>query len=200
MRVINKIFLADSDVRRRASISHFLSQCDIHVDPYESAAELRGHMADFGVVLVHDEDNAIVTAIDCMREAGNWRPLIGFAEHPEPRAVARAIHAGAVDYLAWPFAQDGIVGILSDAAALAETIGNRRTREYLAKQRIDRLSKRERQVLLSVTNGLSSQKIAAQLEISPRTVEIHRSNMLSKMGVGNTSEAIRLAVEANFTA
>ena len=60
------------------------------------------------------------------------------------------------------------------------------------------MSKREREVLLSVANGLSSQKIAEQLEISPRTVEIHRSNMLNKMGANNTSEAIRFAVEADF--
>ncbi len=198
MKAITKIFLVDGDMRRRASISHYLAQAEIHVEPYENVAELRGHMADFGLVLIHDEKTEIAQALDYMAEAGNWLPLIGFSENPDPRAVARAIHCGAIDYLAWPFAEAEIVGTLSDAAVLAETLGQRKNREYMAKKRVDRLSKREREVLQSVANGLSSHKIAAELEISPRTVEIHRSNMLNKMGASNTSEAIRFAVEADF--
>jgi two-component system response regulator FixJ len=200
MRKISKIFLVDGDMRRRASISHCLSQCDIHVDPYENVSELRGHMSDFGLVLVHDEKAEISRAIDCMAEAGNWLPVIGFSENPDPRAVAKAIHYGAIDYLAWPFVEGQVVDIINDAAQVAATIGDRRNREYVAKKRVDKLSKREREVLQSVANGLSSQKIAEQLEISPRTVEIHRSNMLNKMGANNTSEAIRFAVEADFIA
>lgn len=198
MRIISKIYLIDGDMRRRASISHCLSQCNIHVDPYENVAELHGHMIDFGLVLVHDDKDEISRAIDCLADAGNWLPVIGFSEKPDPRAVARAIHYGAIDYLAWPFAEDEVISVIADAAALAETVGSRRNRQYLAKKRIDRLSKREREVLLSVANGLSSQRIAEQLDISPRTVEIHRSNMLNKMGANNTSEAIRFAVEADF--
>ncbi|MFT4026645.1 MAG: LuxR C-terminal-related transcriptional regulator [Novosphingobium sp.] len=133
-----------------------------------------------------------------MAEAGNWLPVIGFSENPDPRSVAKAIHYGAIDYLAWPFAEEQVVNVLADAAAVAETVGSRRNREYMARKRVDKLSKREREVLASVANGLSSQKIAEQLEISPRTVEIHRSNMLNKMGANNTSEAIRFAVEADF--
>jgi two-component system response regulator FixJ len=197
MRAITKIFLVDGDMRRRASISHCLSQCGIHVEPYENVGELRGHMSDFGLVMVHDDQAEIAKAVEYMADSV-WLPLIGFSENPDPRAVARAIHSGAIDYLAWPFSEDEVVGILGDAAAMAETIGNRRNRENLAKKRVERLSKREREVLASVANGMSSQKIAEQLEISPRTVEIHRSNMLNKMGANNTSEAIRLAVEANF--
>jgi two-component system response regulator FixJ len=198
MRTISKIYLVDGDMRRRATISHCLSQCDIHVDPYENVVELRGHMSDFGLIMVHDQQQEIFLAIDCMAEAGNWLPVIGFSENPNPRTVAKAIHYGAIDYLAWPFAEGEIANVLNDAAVLAETLGNRRNREYMAKKRVDRLSKREREVLLSVANGLSSQKIAEQLDISPRTVEIHRSNMLNKMGANNTSEAIRFAVEADF--
>jgi FixJ family two-component response regulator len=124
--------------------------------------------------------------------------VVGFSETPNPRSVVKAVHHGAIDYLAWPFAENEIIDTLGDAAVLAETIGERKNREYMAKKRVDRLSKREREVLQSVANGMSSHKIAEQLEISPRTVEIHRSNMLNKMGANNTSEAIRFAVEADF--
>lgn len=197
MRRISKIFLIDGDMRRRATISHCLSQCGIHVEPYENMSELRGHMSEFGLLLIHDDQAEIANAAEYLAEAGNWLPVIGFAEAPEPRAVAKAIHLGAIDYLAWPFAEEEIVSIIEEAAAAAETIGSRRNRAYAAQKRVERLSKREREVLQSVASGLSSQKIAEQLKISPRTVEIHRSNMLSKMGASNTSEAIRFAVEAD---
>lgn len=198
MRRISKIFLVDDDMRRRATISHCLSQCGIHVEPYENVAELRGHMAEFGLVLIHDDGAEIARAVDCLAEAGNWMPVIGFAEAPEPRAVARAIHLGAIDYLAWPFAQDEVMSLIADAAVTVDAIGDRQDRVYTAKKRVERLSKREREVLLSVANGLSSQKIAEQLAISPRTVEIHRSNMLNKVGAHHTSEAIRIAIEATL--
>jgi two-component system response regulator FixJ len=168
------------------------------VEPYENVTELRGHMADFGLVLIHDDKTEIAQALAYMAEAGNWLPVVGFSETPNPRSVVKAVHHGAIDYLAWPFAENEIIDTLGDAAVLAGTIGERKNREYMAKKRVDRLSKREREVLQSVANGMSSHKIAEQLEISPRTVEIHRSNMLNKMGANNTSEAIRFAVEADF--
>src|SRR5690349_15618260 len=133
MRRISKIFLVDDDMRRRATISHCLSQCGIHVEPYENVAELRGHMAEFGLVLIHDDGAEIARAVDCLAETGNWMPVIGFAEAPEPRAVARAIHLGAIDYLAWPFAQDEVMSLIADAAVTVDAIGDRQNRVYTAK-------------------------------------------------------------------
>ncbi|WP_292924834.1 response regulator transcription factor, partial [Novosphingobium sp. SCN 63-17] len=69
-------------------------------------------------------------------------------------------------------------------------------REALARSRVDRLTKREREVLAGVAGGLSNRMIGEKLSISPRTVEIHRANMLTKMGANHTSEAIRIAIEA----
>ncbi|MFM2281468.1 MAG: hypothetical protein RLZZ444_3699, partial [Pseudomonadota bacterium] len=57
---------------------------------------------------------------------------------------------------------------------------------------------REREVLAGVADGLSNRLIGERLAISPRTVEIHRSNMLNKMGASHTSEAIRIAIEASL--
>jgi DNA-binding NarL/FixJ family response regulator len=69
-------------------------------------------------------------------------------------------------------------------------------REAVARSRIERLTPREREVLSGVAGGLSNRAIAEQLAISPRTVEIHRANMLQKIGANHTSEAIRVAIEA----
>ena len=69
-------------------------------------------------------------------------------------------------------------------------------REARARSRIQKLTNREREVLIGVAGGLSNRKIGEHLSISPRTVEIHRANMLDKMRANHTSDAIRLAIEA----
>ncbi len=71
-------------------------------------------------------------------------------------------------------------------------------REAIARSRIERLTRREREVLAGVADGLSNRLIGEKLSISPRTVEIHRANMLNKMGANHTSEAIRIAIEASL--
>ena len=80
----------------------------------------------------------------------------------------------------------------------AEGLGNARMREAVARGRIEKLTEREREVLDCVASGLSNRKIGEKLEISPRTVEIHRANMLNKLGANHTSEAIRIAIEAEL--
>ncbi len=147
-------------------------------------------------MLVHDERNQISAAIDYMVDAEDWMPIIGFSENPNPRSIAKVIQKGAIDYIAWPFSGSEVSAVINDAESVAQIVGTRRNREYIAKNRIGRLTKREREVLSSVANGMSNQKIAERLDISPRTVEIHRANMLNKIGANHTSEAIRMAVEA----
>ena len=65
---------------------------------------------------------------------------------------------------------------------------------------MQKLTRREREVLEGVADGLSNRMIGERLRISPRTVEIHRANMLNKMGASHTSEAIRIAIEASIVA
>jgi len=81
-----------------------------------------------------------------------------------------------------------------------ETIGSLRLREARARRSVDKLSRREREVLAGIAGGLSNRRIGEQLSISPRTVEIHRANMLTKMGANHTSDAIRIAIEAALVA
>jgi DNA-binding NarL/FixJ family response regulator len=80
----------------------------------------------------------------------------------------------------------------------ARSVAGSKLREAVARSRVERLTRREREVLAGVAGGLSNRLIGEKLNISPRTVEIHRANMLSKMGANHTSEAIRIAIEASL--
>jgi two-component system, LuxR family, response regulator FixJ len=190
------LFLVDGDVRRRAAISHCLSGGDLHVEPFEDAMELIARWPRSGLLLVHDDGRSIATLLGQMGRSGQWLPVIGFAQEPGTHMVVRAVLDGAIDYISWPFTRDDIAKVVADAEAKAETFGSAKLREALARSRVDRLTKREREVLAGVAGGLSNRMIGEKLSISPRTVEIHRANMLTKMGANHTSEAIRIAIEA----
>lgn len=198
MDLISNLILIDGDMRRRAAISHALSAGGIHVEPFENTSELAASWPRSGVVLIHDEDGTIEDLIDSMARHGEWFPIIAFAEEPSPQRIVQAILDGAIDYIAWPIAPTELTDGLAKAIARAEGLGNAKLREVMARARVDRLTRREREVLGGVASGLSNRLIGEKLSISPRTVEIHRANMLNKLGANHTSDAIRIAIEASL--
>jgi two-component system response regulator FixJ len=196
--VISNLILIDSDMRRRAAISHVLSSSNIHVEPFEHVAELASSWPRSGVVLIHDEPGAIEELIESMARQGEWFPIIAFSEQPAAQRIVQAVLDGAIDYIAWPISPEELTDNLSRAITRAESLGNAKLREVMARARVDRLTRREREVLGGVASGLSNRLIGEKLSISPRTVEIHRANMLNKLGANHTSDAIRIAIEASL--
>ena len=192
------LILVDGDFRRRAAISHNLADSGIHVEPFEDAQELCSRWQNNGLILVHDDGHAIAALLAFMASKGGWLPVVGFAETPVPHRIVEAILDGAIDYLAWPFSRDEIAEMMSSAMQKAKSVGSAKLREAMARSRVEKLTRREREVLSGVADGLSNRLIGQKLAISPRTVEIHRANMLTKMGAGHTSEAIRIAIEASL--
>lgn len=192
------LFVVDADFRRRAAISHLLAETELHAEPFEDLDELAQRWPRDGLILVHDEGMMVRRTIDLMTEVGEWLPVVAYSEKPDTHRVVQAILCGAIDYLNWPFGE----GEVRQAVVVAEesrgTQGSARLREAMARSRIQKLTRREREVLAGVADGLSNRLIGERLAISPRTVEIHRANMLNKMGANHTSEAIRIAIEASL--
>lgn len=194
------IILIDSDFRRRAAVTHVLAGTGIHVEPFESLTEIATRWPRGGVILACDEGDLIRELLGHMADSGRWLPLTGYAPVPSTPRVVQAVLAGALDYLEWPFGEREVRQTLAVAQASEGLKGSLRLREAMARSRIQRLTRREREVLAGVADGLSNRLIGERLAISPRTVEIHRANMLNKMGASHTSEAIRIAIEAALVA
>ena len=188
--------LVDSNSRRRATVCHTLTDSGFHVEPFEHVPEILECWPHRGVILAHDDGRAITELLKHMTDTGNWLPVIAYSEDPCPQQVVNAIFSGATDYVGWPFEQEQLTGILIKAQEQGNSTRNVKLREAIARSRIDCLTRREQEVLSCVANGLSNRLIAEKLAISPRTVEIHRANLLNKMGAKHSSEAIRLAIEA----
>lgn len=192
------LILVDSDVRRRAAVAHALSAQQIHVEPFETVAEVAKRWPRSGIVLLHDTDGAIAQLMGKMSQVDEWFPVIAYSEDPAAERIVEAVLDGALDYVAWPLEPEELSQAIVRAQARAESMANSKLREKMARSRVGKLTKREREVLSGVAGGLSNRRIGEWLSISPRTVEIHRANMLGKLGAKHTSEAIRIAIEADL--
>jgi two-component system, LuxR family, response regulator FixJ len=200
MDISNRLYLIDSNVRRRAAITHELSGSGIHVEPFEDVTEIRQSWPRSGTILAENLGDTVVKLVNHMSAADGWLPVVAFADRPSTQQIVQAVMAGAVDFLDWPASAAEIQAMLASVARNTAKVGNVRLRESRARSRVQKLTRREREVLAGVAGGLSNRLIGEKLAISPRTVEIHRANMLTKMGANHTSEAIRIAIEAELEA
>ena len=129
---------------------------------------------------------------------GIWLPLVLAADATSVPRIVDAVRAGALDYLQLPIEQGQLAAMLERAkrAAPAEAISRKRMIE--ARLLLASLSEREREVLELLVDGGSNKRIARELSISPRTVEIHRANMMQKLAAKHVAEAVRLRFEAKL--
>ena len=194
----SKIAIVDPVARRRAQISYFLNPVVAHVEPCESVADLRRlNLEALDFVFVCDIDGAIEDANLAALEAGDFS-VIAYHEHPVQNRIVAAMRAGTADYLQWPFQHDHIVQGIVGAKGYRTTMSRLRSRQMRAMRRMETLSPREREILTLVCDGQSSKEAARSLGLSPRTVDIHRANMLTKLHARNTSEAVRIALEGSL--
>jgi len=194
------IAVVDDNSRRRAAMTHTFAASAIHIEPFETVDELALSWPRAEAIMVEDTDDCVSELVALMGDSGRWLPIIAFAEEPTTDQIVRAILGGAVDYLTWPCDAAQVIGALIGAESTGAALGSLKLREARARSRVQRLTRREREVLVGVAVGMSNRLIGEQLDISPRTVEIHRANMLTKIGAQHTSEAIRIAIEASLVA
>ena len=191
-----KIFVIDGDSVRRTQIGRPLAEHDAHAEPFESLAEFEAYTPDDGLILVHDRDNSVPMVMEHV-DRTSCLPAIAYSERPGRLKIVRAMQAGAASYLSLPLAAEDV---LSEYRAIAPDLPARiekRRRAALARAQIERLSRREHEILACMLDHGTSKAIARHLDISPRTVEAHRANLMARLDVTSTSEAIRIAVEGD---
>lgn len=194
-----KVHVLDSQSARRAQIARLVFTAGYHAEIYADRTELLAHAPSDGVVLACDDgrgEKIVAQLTEDLAEEGSWLPVVLFCENPTTERVVAAVKAGALDYLALPLDIGPLRAAIERVDAEADEMRAGRERAAEARQRIARLSTREREVLDRLTAGFSNKAIARELEISPRTVEIHRMKMMGKLGARHAAEAVRLRIEA----
>ena len=137
-----------------------------------------------------------VDLIGRLRAAGNRIPAIVMTGHGDvPMAVA-AMKAGALDFIEKPFEDQVIIDSIKRAAT---EIGKAAANDPAAiERRLTTLTEREREVLAAIVAGLPNKTIGYDLGISPRTVEVHRANIMSKMEARSLADLVRMAIQHGF--
>ncbi len=190
----------ESDTQIRADLVRLGSSLGHHCELYSDFNELAVHPPRTGIIIVRDclEKGGIAFAMDRLMSLGISLPLVAMDNSPTPTKVVEAVKAGALDYLSLPLKPERLVACLSRIGPEAVLVSQARQRIIEAKRLLAGLSEREREVLDFLVDGGSNKEIARQLSISPRTVEIHRANMMSKLGARHAAQAIRMKMESGL--
>ena len=196
------LHIVDSCCRSRAEQARFGFDLGYHCEIYADHHELMAIPPERGIVLARDDKDGTSAekVLDALGRAGIWIPVVGTAVQPRPGKVVAAIKAGALDYLRIPLRGKRVTEMVERIDTEARAYGAARRKMVEARSRISALSPREREVLDWLSEGMSNKMIARELAISPRTVEIHRANMMTKLGAHHAAEAVRLRIEAHLEA
>jgi len=194
--------VVDDDRNVRLMLSYMLGDADLQSRPFASGADFIAALPDLrpGCILLDvrmpDMDGLEVMA-ELSRLSVDW-PVVFMTGHGDVAVAVEAMKLGAIDFLQKPFAEDALLACFERGFALLEQRSAAAGRRAGARARIEQLTAREREVLQSLLAGLSNKLIADRLGISLRTVEMHRGNMMERLGVDNLAEALTLAMESGL--
>jgi two-component system response regulator FixJ len=135
--------------------------------------------------------------LERLAERGNRLPVIVITGLGDVRTAVHAMKAGAVDFIEKPYSDEALVEAIRLAPSLLGQ-SNRDREAMEAAQRVATLTRRERQVLEALVAGSPNKVIAHDLGLSVRTVELHRARMMTRLGVQQFAEAVRIAVLASL--
>lgn len=182
-----------------AALTHSLELRGFEVRSYMSAGEfLKAHEHNPpSDCIVADLKMPDLSGLDLHRslaKAGCSTPFILVAGEAEVSTAVDAMKEGVFDFLEKPISERVLASRIRQAAAVAEARQAEFKELAALKSRLRALSERERQVMVMVVDGQTSRRIAVDLDLSPRTVEIHRASVMAKMGCNSLAELVRMAL------
>lgn len=191
------VHVVDDDDSVRRSVGFMLKTSGHLVHSYKSGPELlkEAKSLEPGCVLldIRMPEMDGMEVHQALKERGVSLPVIIMTGHGDIPLSVKAMKAGAIDFIEKPFEKAVLLDALELGFATLKRSGDSRERAKDAAVRLQVLTPRERDVLDGLAEGLPNKTIAYDLGISPRTVEIHRANLMSKLEVRSLSEALRLA-------
>jgi len=194
------VHVVDDDEAARDSLAFLLQAADLAVKTYESALhfldELPGPGAGCVITDVRMPEMSGLELVRNLNSRGFGLPVIVITGHGDVPLAIEAMREGVVDFIEKPFDDDLILKALHAALARGRDQLERAAQRSLVAHRLASLSMRERQVLNGLMDGHANKVVAQELGISPRTVEVYRANLMSKMQAGSLSELVRMALLA----
>ena len=199
------VHVIDDDEAMRDSLVFMLDAAGLGSRSWESAVEFLSALpsVEQGCIVtdVRMPDMTGLELVDRLKALGHLDPVIVITGHADVPLAVEAMKAGVVDFIEKPFENQRLLSAVQTALASAESAneGQQHDTEERRRihERIDSLSARERQVLDGLVAGHANKIIAYDLEISPRTVEVYRANVMTKMQARSLSELVRMVIAAD---
>ena len=196
------IHIIDDEAAIRRSAGFMLKTSGYAVETWESGAAFLKEVrhVEHGCILLDvrmpEIDGLAVQQV--LAERGVTMPIVIMTGHGDVLIAVRAMKAGAVDFLEKPFEKAALIRSIEDSFERIASVHSAAARASEAEVILGALTTREREVLDGLAKGLPNKSIAYDLDISPRTVEVHRANLMVKLAVRSLSDALRLAFAAGM--
>jgi two-component system response regulator FixJ len=197
------IHVIDDDEAVRDSLAFLLDSADFKVRTYESALHFLSQLAQVEAgCVVTDVRMPGMSGLELVRELNRRAvpmPVVVITGHGDVPLAVEAMRGGVIDFIEKPFADDTILAALRAALQRGQDSREVADERKIMVERIGSLSTRERQVLNGLVAGQANKVVALELGISPRTVEVYRANLMTKMRASSLSELVRMALIAGAT-
>lgn len=194
------VYVIDDDASVRDSIALMLGlegfRTSLFADAEAFLAAWREDWAGCVIADVRLPGRSGVELQEAIRQRGIALPFVIITAHGDVATARAAFRAQAVDFLEKPFDNAHLLAAVETAFALEERRIRREDSRRGDLERLARLTSREREVLEQAALGRHAKEIAAVLKISPRTVEVHKTRIMEKLGVRNVGELVRFAMAA----
>lgn len=195
------IFIIDDDVAIRDSLRMMLEAAGHTVRDFASAQIFLSDPDLQGGCLIVDIRMPGMGGLELQEELMRRKvtiPVIVITGHGDVPLAVRAMRAGAIDFVEKPFDVDRMLQSVADALEAGQRAQSRAAEARQARDLLDLLTPREREILDQLLKGHANKVVAHQLGISPRTVEIHRASIMEKLHARNLSNVVRTAMAASW--
>lgn len=193
------IYLIDDDARIRESIRMLLKSVGLSLETYGSAQEfLDAHNTNENGVLILDIRMPGMSGLELqqrLRERGDNMAVIMLSGHGDVPMAVRALRAGALDFLEKPFNDQVLLDRIQQGAEEVKRRGQVQAAQGELRNRMEELTPREREVMDLLVSGLPNKDIASKLNISRKTLDIHRSKVLQKMQAETIADLVRMVLQ-----
>jgi two-component system response regulator FixJ len=196
------VHVIDDDEPARQSLAFLLGTAGVDVQTYDSAVAFLNVATEVKTgCVITDVRMPEVSGIDLLHRLKELRvdvPVIVITGHGDVPLAVEAMKIGAFDFLEKPFDDEMLLASVRSALDRQDRDSQRHAERAEIEGRLAALSKRERDVLEGLVAGKANKQIAFDLGISPRTVEIYRANLMTKMQAASLSDLVRMALLAGI--